>query len=226
MKIIRANLQNCGMEKDTVVVIDVLRAFTTAAMAFSRGAKEIILAGTVEELFHLAEKFPKAITIGEINGIPIEGVDFGNSPSALEATDLTNRILIQRTTTGTQGILRSINAQTIFAAAFCCAGATARSIMNRSPKTLTFIESGDVGDGWGDEDKACADYIEALIKKEKVNLVYLIERVIASKSGSHFINEQEKIFPRKDLSIAVDIDRFDFSMKVFQKGDYYCLHSL
>jgi len=98
-----------------VVVIDVLRAFTTAAIAFSRGAKDIILAGSVENLFQLAKNFPQALTIGEVNGIPIEGVNFGNSPSIIEKADLENRTIIQRTTAGTQRILRSTNARIILA---------------------------------------------------------------------------------------------------------------
>jgi 2-phosphosulfolactate phosphatase len=54
MKIQRVDLEHCGTESDCVVVIDVLRAFTTAAVAFAHGAREIILAGTIEELFDLA----------------------------------------------------------------------------------------------------------------------------------------------------------------------------
>ena len=39
-----------------VVVIDVLRAFTTAAFAFDRGADEILLVSTVEEAFEVREQ--------------------------------------------------------------------------------------------------------------------------------------------------------------------------
>ena len=34
---------------DVVIAVDVLRAFSTAAYAFSRGAKEIVLVSTVDE---------------------------------------------------------------------------------------------------------------------------------------------------------------------------------
>ena len=43
MKITRVPLETCSEATGTVVVIDVLRAFTCAAFAFSAGAKEIIL---------------------------------------------------------------------------------------------------------------------------------------------------------------------------------------
>jgi len=41
MKFIYTNLETCREATGTVVVIDVLRAFSNAAYMFSRGAKEI-----------------------------------------------------------------------------------------------------------------------------------------------------------------------------------------
>jgi len=43
-----ADLETCREADGMVVVIDVIRAFTNAAFAFSRGAKEIHPVGTVE----------------------------------------------------------------------------------------------------------------------------------------------------------------------------------
>jgi 2-phosphosulfolactate phosphatase len=42
-KFIRGTLEDCDQAGDLVVVIDVLRAFTTAAYAFSKGAKKFIV---------------------------------------------------------------------------------------------------------------------------------------------------------------------------------------
>ena len=47
------NLEDCHTANGTVIVIDVLRAFSTAAYAFSLGAKEILLISTVEEALSL-----------------------------------------------------------------------------------------------------------------------------------------------------------------------------
>lgn len=58
MRIQRATLADCGDERDTVVVIDVLRAFTTAAYAFDAGVGEMLLVSTVEEAFELKKTLP------------------------------------------------------------------------------------------------------------------------------------------------------------------------
>lgn len=214
MQIQRVDLAHCGAETGCVVVIDVLRAFTTTAVAFAQGASEIILVGDVEEIFELARRFPDALTIGEVNGIQIDGVDYGNSPSRLANIDLTGRRLIQRTTAGTQGVLRSSNAGEILATSLCCASATANYLKKLIPTSLTFIETGVFKDGWGDEDKACADLLEALLLEKQINKKRVINRVILSKSGSFYQDTEDATFPLEDLKIASSIDRYDFIMKV------------
>lgn len=44
-------LDACHKAQGLCVVIDVLRAFTTAAFAFAAGALEILMVATVEEVF-------------------------------------------------------------------------------------------------------------------------------------------------------------------------------
>ncbi len=84
-------------------MVDVLRAFTTTAFAFERGAKEIILVSTIEEAFELRERDANYLLIGEVNGLPIDGFDLPNSPSAIEKLDLSNQRLVLRTTAGDSG---------------------------------------------------------------------------------------------------------------------------
>ena len=49
MKFQYTNLETCHAASGVVVVIDVIRAFTNAAFAFSRGAQAIYPVSTVEE---------------------------------------------------------------------------------------------------------------------------------------------------------------------------------
>ena len=88
--------ETCHTASGLVVVIDVLRAFSNAAYAFSMRAESITLVGTVEDALALKAQMPDALVIGEVDGLPPEGFDFGNSPSETVQHDLCGRRLIQR----------------------------------------------------------------------------------------------------------------------------------
>src|SRR5215470_1394365 len=101
------NLETCHSATGLVVVIDVIRAFTNAAVAFSRGAREIYPVSTVEEALSFKTEVPNALACGEVGGLPPEGFDFGNSPTQTNKLDLNGCVVVQRTGAGTQGIVRS-----------------------------------------------------------------------------------------------------------------------
>lgn len=83
-----ANLDDCHTAAGVVIVIDVLRAFSTAAYAFSLGAREILLVGTVEQALALKPQIPASKIMGEVYGLRPEGFDFCNSPTYLSREDL------------------------------------------------------------------------------------------------------------------------------------------
>ena len=68
-----------------MVVIDVLRAFTTAAYAFAAGARRIWLVETVEEALAVKAARPGTLAMGENRGRWVEGFDFSNSPVGVAA---------------------------------------------------------------------------------------------------------------------------------------------
>ncbi len=161
----RATLETCVNAEGAVVVIDVIRAFTSAAYAFGAGAAVITLVSTIDEAFALRQQNPDALIMGEDGGKPIPGFDFSNSPTHYLDIDLSGHSLIQRTTHGTQGVVRSVRADTLLTASFPCARATAARLRALQPQQVTFVITGWEGDGlWGDEDMACADYLEALLR--------------------------------------------------------------
>jgi 2-phosphosulfolactate phosphatase len=106
-------LETCQNVAGALVVIDVCRAFTTAAFAFAAGAERILLAGTVEEALQLRDRFPGAIIMGESSGLPVPGFDLWNSPRDVSSADLTGKTVIQRTSAGTQGMVRSRKADVL-----------------------------------------------------------------------------------------------------------------
>ncbi len=218
MKIKQVSLDNCAEVSGTVVVIDVIRAFSTAAYAFAAGALEILLVGTVEEALETRTMVPGAWVMGEVGGLKPEGFDFGNSPYEISLQDFSGRRLIQRTSAGTQGIVRSIRAERLLASSFVCARATAELIKRISPESVTFVISGVGPDGRGDEDAACAEYIETLLRGKTFRIQNFVDRVRKSPPGRAFSPPQVPEEFAFDLEYCLDVDRFHFAMQVQRGG--------
>jgi 2-phosphosulfolactate phosphatase len=223
MKFQRMSLETCQNATGIVVVIDVLRAFSTAAYAFEAGAKSIRLVSTVEEAFLLKNQFPDALLMGEVHGLPIEDFDYGNSPTQLAQQNLAERELIQRTTAGTQGVTHSINADILLASSFCCAKATVEYIRRLPERDITFIITGQRPNGRGTEDAACADYLEDLLTGKEPDMEKHLQRVRDSVDAQIFLDESEPAFPASDLEYCLDIDKFSFAMPIEKENGVYTM---
>jgi len=197
-----------------VVVIDVWRAFSTATYAFAAGAETITLVSTIEEALEWREKNPQLLLMGELKGLPIPGFDLGNSPPQFDSMDLSGRHLVQRTTSGTQGVVRSQKADILLASSFCNVGATARYISDLAPEKVTYVITGLRPGGWGDEDAACADYLSELLKGCNPSLADYLQRVRESPSGRLFLDAEKIDFDYHELEYCLAINRFNFAMPV------------
>ena len=219
----KATLKTCSKATGIVVVIDVLRAFTTAAYAFNQGATEIALVSTIEEAFTIKQHNPDYLLLGEVNGLPIENFDIPNSPTAVASLNLQGKRLAMRTTAGTQGVVLSKSANTLYAASLCVATATARHISAEAYDNITFVETGVKDNGGGEEDSACADYISDILSGSLEDISLVQQRVTKSKAAQKFLDTTGFDFPYSDLIKALEIDQFDFAMKV-ERNDH--LHVL
>jgi len=224
MKLYQMNLDNCHRARGLVVVIDVLRAFTTAAYAIAAGVEEIILVSSVDEALTLRNQLPNSLVMGEVGGLRPDGFDFGNSPADLSGLDLIGKRLIQRTGAGTQGVVRSTSATHMWAASFVCALATVHAINRLQPDEVTFITTGIFKNRDGDEDIACADYLTALLSGDRPDPQPFLERVRRSDSGKLFTGQAGEDFLQEDLNLAMQIDRFNFSMPVERRDGLMVLH--
>jgi 2-phosphosulfolactate phosphatase len=161
---------------------------------------------------------PGALLMGESGGRPVEGFDLGNSPSALDGRDLSGRTIIQRTTAGTQGIVCSApRAGHVLACSLACASATAHTVRRLAPEVVTFVLTGvqagsDVNDG--DEDAACADYVEALLRGTVPDAASAAQRVRGAHVARQFGEPAKPWYPISDLDYCAAVDRFDFAMPV------------
>ncbi|HPH94909.1 MAG TPA: 2-phosphosulfolactate phosphatase [Anaerolineaceae bacterium] len=213
MQIKKYTLSDCHEARGLIVVIDVLRAFSTAACAFARGAKEIWPVSTVEEALALRENHPGAYVMGEVGGVPPEGFDFGNSPLALADLDLSGRTMIQRTGAGTQGLVLSQGGERVLAASFACAASTAEIIRRSAPEQVSFVVTGVFPDRDGDEDEACADYIAALISDPAASAEPYLQRVVDSSAGQLFSGEETEAHSPADLAWCCVANRYPLIME-------------
>ena len=220
------NLETCQSATGLVVVIDVIRAFTNAAFAFSRGAKEIYPVSTVEEALKFKTEVPNSLACGEVGGIPPEGFDFGNSPTQTKTLDLSGCVIVQRTGAGTQGIVRSIHADVMLAASLVIANATVTHIRTLRPDYVTFVITGQLSDDRGDEDLACAEYFEALLRGQEPDPAPYIDRVYKSRDALFHLDPNLPEFPASDLDYCTKIDAFDFVMPITKENGRPAIRTL
>jgi 2-phosphosulfolactate phosphatase len=223
MKFRYFNLETCHEAKGLVVVVDVIRAFTNAAVAFSRGAKEIHPVGTVEEALQFKRQNPGALACGEVGGVPPDGFDFGNSPTLTDTLDLGGQVLVQRTGAGTQGIVRSRQASQMVAASFVVARATMKYIQAIKPEEVSFVITGFSFDG-GEEDRACGEYLEALLRDMSPDVTPFLDRVLDSHDGRHLLEAAMPYAPVTDLEYCTSVDRYPFAMPVILENNRIVIH--
>ena len=196
------------------VIIDVFRAFTTAAHVMANGAEKIAPVLTVEESFRLKELHPDWLQIGEEGGIIVEGFDYGNSPYDASLADFTGRTVIQRTGAGTNGVVNASGAEERILGSFVMAEAIVRYIKWKDPDVVSLVAMGDVGVEPNEEDESCAEYIESRLRGHIPDFGEIKERIRAAPSGAKFFDPARTQFREQDFHLAMELNRFDFVLRV------------
>jgi 2-phosphosulfolactate phosphatase len=190
------------------VIVDVFRAFTTAAFCIAAGAREIVLVSDHTQALAMKSDDPTVFLTGEIDGRPILGFDAGNSPSAIEGLDLAGRRVVQRSSSGTQGVVAATRAEAILLGSFVTASATCRYLRDRAVE-VTLVAMGDGGTEPNQEDPACVEYLGSLLAGRPTDARALIAAL------PQWQNERwPDWFPRRDAELACEVDRFDFALPV------------
>lgn len=205
------------LEFTTAVVVDVLRAFTTAAIAFERGAERIVLAASEREAILVKKQIPGSLTLGEQLGQCIGRFDMSNSPSELLERSFEGRTLIQISTHGTPAVLETVPGVTgnTYCASLLCAAKTASTVEGECERCLYVISGWRQGIdvNYGDDDLAVAEYIESRRHSAGDPAPY-IDRIRKSPSAWKFLDKDQPEMPTSDLDIAVQVNRDGFVMPV------------
>jgi 2-phosphosulfolactate phosphatase len=101
----------------------------------------------------------------------------------------------------------------MLAASFVVAGATVKFVNQCTVEEVTFVITGKTFRG-GDEDLACAEYLEELFRGHQPDTAPFVQRVFDSRDALQHLDPLEIAFPRSDLDYCTHIDKFDFAMPI------------
>jgi 2-phosphosulfolactate phosphatase len=205
-----------------VVVVDVIRAFSTAAYAFAAGARHIVLVDSVAEALSLKADDPDLLAMGEEGGRRPFGFDFSNSPVEVAAADLDGRVLVQRTSAGTRGVVAARSATRLWCASLVCASATATAVRASGLDDPTYVITGNFENDPemnGVDDLATAQLIERARLGDDLDAAGTAHFVANSDEARRTLTLGHGHVDPDDIVYATRVDAFDFAMEVARVGD-------
>lgn len=219
-------LDGARQARGLTVIIDVFRAFSTACYACHSGAAKIIPVGSIDLAYRLKTQNPEYILLGERNEQKPAGFDFGNSPSLLVAEKIEGKTLVHTTSSGTQGIANAAYADEIITGSFVNAGAIVRYIRQQNPAIISLVCMGYACEYPTDEDTLCAEWIKNELEGRCIDFVAMVE-IIRHGSGARFFDpEKQSWSPQADFELCLDLNRFDFVLKVEKENELNFLRKI
>ena len=197
-----------------VLIIDVFRAFTTASVAFARGAEKIVLVAEVEEALALFKMGVGDLCIGEVGGVKPEGFHLGNSPFEMSTADVSGKTLIQSTRAGTVGVSLATRADQIYVTSLVISKPTVGAVIRQDPDLVTIVAMGAEGVVRTDEDEQCGLYIRNLLEGRQPDRDAVRSLVMTGNQTQKYEDRKFPQFHPKDPVLATNIDSYSFAIKV------------
>jgi 2-phosphosulfolactate phosphatase len=162
-----------------VAAIDVIRAFTTAAILLTRGAREIICVRTFSDVRKVAKGIEPVLVAGEQRDPPFPHVDLPNSPVVAASADVAGRVIVFCTVNGTKVLADIPPEVTAIACSAVNVAASAAWILADGHSGQAEVTCTDPDAG---EDIACADHLAALLRREVPDTAATRRAIIAAAS--------------------------------------------
>jgi len=218
-------LEGAAKAEGLTVIIDVFRAYTTAAYLFANQAEKIFIVSKVETARKLKEELNNPVLIGERKGIKIEDFDFNNSPYFISQHNFMGKEIILSTSAGTKGIIAAENAAEVITGSFVNIAAAAEYIKSKNPKIVSLVAMGNNGVTEADEDNLYAEQLANLLNGKKTLALAEIKARLRSPAGDRFFaDETQSEMPKQDFEYCLKLNKFDFVIKAEQiDSDIYQL---
>lgn len=176
-----AALRRRDLSETDCVVIDVLRATSSMAMALANGARAIIPVEEISDALMLRREDPEILLAGERDGVRIaaeisggSAFDLGNSPREFTPGVVEGKTIAMTTTNGTRALRACAQARSVVVASFLNLAASAKHVQSRRGQNLLFICGGTYAE---------AAYEDVLCAGAMINLLAAEEGVVAADSA-------------------------------------------
>jgi len=148
-------------DRYAIVVIDVIRATTTATTAVSL-KRRVFPVQTTDEAFVLASSLQDPLLVGELGGnMPYE-FDLTNSPAQVATLSDSHRPIILLSSSGTQLLQNAAGSEAVYVACFRNLSAVANHILGRHQR-VAIIGAGTRGQFRREDQMGCAWVAEKLL---------------------------------------------------------------
>lgn len=151
-----------------IVVVDVIRATTTATTAVSQG-RRVFPSRDSNEAFILAKSLNHPLLVGELGGNMPYGFDVTNSPYQIAQRADVERPMVLVSSSGTQLLLNAVGSEAVYVSCFRNFTAVARHIQGKH-RRIAVLGAGSRGEFRREDQIGCAWLAEKLI-----DLGYLAE---------------------------------------------------
>jgi 2-phosphosulfolactate phosphatase len=183
---------------------------------FSLGLKKSILVSQPHEALALKHRHQDYILVGEVDGLPVEGFDLGNSPSEILSQKVSffiGKTAVQRTSAGVQGALTALEvADEVLVAGYNVARATAQYILSRQPARVSLVAMGWNMKEKAPEDNWCARYIAHLLGKGEYNHDQAMREIVFSRTAQRFLRADEAKFPPEDPVLCLQRNVYNYAL--------------
>jgi 2-phosphosulfolactate phosphatase len=213
MKLIIADDQNIEKTKEElVVVIDVLRAFTTACYVMKSNPKDYIIVPDIDSAHKLKKENSNCILMGERDGFNIPEFDYGNSPTEIKDMDFSNRTIVHTTTLGTRGVIKALGyTKEVITGSFVNARAIVNFLKKENPNVVYLFSTNGLADN--NEDVMFARYIKGCFDDKPLDMNTIRENLTKNKPGNMYLVHPRTKDSKNDFFLSLELDRFNFILK-------------